>query len=142
MTTPQNQTPAFSDSLENDRQQPSQTQGDSPRANTPEENSDYQEWLREREANKPVEKSAKTVDSGRSAAPTKASKSEAPEPVVEEDEVPQSYVWLANGEVLLADDEDLPGNAGHGAYHGYWQRDGKVHTVVAVYPVETTLKES
>lgn len=87
------------------------------------------------------DKQAQTVSTGRSAAPQETSKSEAPKRKVEEDKVPQSYVWLANGEVLRANDEDLPGSAGHMNPHGYWQKDGSVYLIVAVYPCEDKAEE-
>ena len=74
--------------------------------------------------------------------PTEASKSEAVADVPDVEENPQSYVWLANGEVLLANDEDLPTGAGHGNWHGYWEKDGNVHAVIGVYPKEVKKKES
>lgn len=73
-------------------------------------------------------------------APTKLSKSDAPKPKVVEEDKPQSYVWLADGRVLRANDEDLPGPAGHGNAHGHWQDGDKVYQIVAVYPVEIDVK--
>lgn len=111
-------------------------------ARTPELDSDYQAWLAEREAAKPVQKESTTVETNRANAPTEATKSQVRTQEVEDDQVPQSYVWLVNGEVLLANDEDLPPHSGKGAELGYWEKDGKVFPIVAVYPVEVTLKES
>jgi hypothetical protein len=73
---------------------------------------------------------------GSRSVPTSTSKSEAPEPKVAEEVTPQSYVWLANGEVLLVENEDLPGGSGAANVHGHWQKDGKVFEIVAVYPAE------
>lgn len=72
--------------------------------------------------------------------PTKTSKSDAPKPEPKEEDKPQSYVWLNDGQVLRVDDEDLPGSAGHGNAHGHWQIGNKVYNIVSVYPVETTLE--
>lgn len=80
------------------------------------------------------EKAQKTVTTGRGAAPTTTSKSEAKSRVQDEETIPQSYVWLANGEVLLVNDEDLPGASGAHNPHGHWEKDGTVYQVVAVYP--------
>lgn len=96
----------------------------------------YEEWKRSREEEKPVEVEH-TKSSGSRSVPTEATKSEAKPQQTEEDVIPQSYVWLANGEVLLANNEDIPQPAGHGAWHGYWEKDGLVHTIVAVHPKET-----
>lgn len=84
---------------------------------------------------------AKPVATKRAVAPTKASKSEAPKRTVEEETIPQSYVWLANGEVLRANDEDLPGHAGNAHPHGFWQKNGQVYTIVGIYPVEEKAAE-
>ena len=110
------------------QQAPSQTQGDSPRSVAPQ--------------NETPAPDNRTVNTGRSAAPTTASKSEAVKPEPKEEEKPQSYVWLGNGEVLLVNDEDLPENAGHGAGYGYWEKDGKVHKVVAVHEKEITKEKN
>lgn len=63
-----------------------------------------------------------------------------PEPVEEEAE-PESYVHLANGQVLRLKESDLPGYAGSNAQHGHVTLNGAVHTVIGVYPVETATKE-
>jgi hypothetical protein len=107
-----------------------------------ESNSDYQAWLAEREAAKPVAKDSTSVDTNRGSAPTQTSKSEVRVQEVAEDEVPQSYVWLPNGEVLLVDDVDLPAPAGNQTLSGHWEKDGKVYDIVAVYPRETTIREN
>lgn len=109
---------------------------------TPQEDADYQAWLAQKEADKPVQKKSTTVDSGRPTAPKEASKSEIRPQIVEEEAEPQSYVWLNNGEVLLADNADLPAHSGLGAELGYWEKDGKVFSIVAVYPKEITIKEN
>lgn len=68
-------------------------------------------------------------------APTESSKPVIRRDEVEADKDPQSYVWLVNGEVLLCNDEDLPGHAGIGAEYGHWEKeDGSVFRIVAVYP--------
>jgi hypothetical protein len=48
--------------------------------------------------------------------------------------VTQSYVWLANGDVLRVENEDLP-LGGHQTL-GHWQRGDKVYQIVGIYPVE------
>jgi membrane protein involved in colicin uptake len=48
--------------------------------------------------------------------------------------VDESYVWLANGDVLRVKNEDIP-QGGH-LTNGHWQRGDKVYQVVGVYPVE------
>lgn len=47
------------------------------------------------------------------------------------------YVHLANGDVERVSEEDLPEHAGGTGDNRYWQRDGQVHTVIGIYPVET-----
>ena len=79
---------------------------------------------------------AKAVSTGRTTAPKEASKSEAPTRSEVVERTPQSYVWLANGEVLLVNDEDLPGSSGAQNPHGHWQKDGKVYEIVGIYAVE------
>jgi hypothetical protein len=138
----------FVDPQANDREAPAQTQGDSPRDNPPDMS--YQEYLDWRSRNaaqtdeKPTETAAysPSAPSGRRVAPTEPSKSEVRVQEVPEDEKPQSYVWLVNGEVLLVDNEDLPVHSGLGAENGYWEKDGKVYLIVNVYPKETTIKEN
>jgi hypothetical protein len=128
--------------MTNQREAPAQTQGESPRAAVPPTVQKYNpdtgklnpEW-------RAPETSSETVSTNRTAAPTQASKSEVRTQTVDEEEEPQSYVWLPNGEVLLVNDEDLPGVAGNQAQQGHWEKDGKVYTIVAVYPKETTIKE-
>jgi hypothetical protein len=115
---------------------------DLPATTTPQEDADYKAWLAEREAAKPVEKKSNTVDTGRSDAPTEAVKSEVRVQEVQEDEVPQSYVWLPNGKVLLVNDEDLPVHSGKGAENGFWESEGKVYQIAFVFPRETTIKEN
>src|SRR3954451_9355876 len=66
----------------------------------------------------------KPVSTGRRAAPTEATKSQVKTREAEEDNTPQSYVWLANGEVVLANNEDLPGAAGVNNPYGHWIKDG------------------
>jgi len=46
------------------------------------------------------------------------------------------YVHLANGDVERMPESKLPGAAGTNAPFGYFERDGKVHHIVGVYPVE------
>lgn len=106
------------------------------------DNADYQAWLAEREAAKPVAKDSASVDTGRAAAPTQTSKSEVRTQSVIEEATPQSYVWLPNGAVLLVDDVDLPAPAGNQTPFGHWEMDGKVFDIVAVYPCEFTIKEN
>lgn len=79
---------------------------------------------------------SETVNTGRQTAPTEATKPEQPKAVVQEDARPQSYVWLANGDVKRCFDEDLPGGAGNANQHGFWQENGKVYQIVGIYPVE------
>jgi hypothetical protein len=81
------------------------------------------------------------VSTGRSVAPTEASKPEQPKSVEKVEEKPQSYVWLSDGSVLRANDEDLPGASGSQNPFGHWQRDGKVFEIVGVYPTETDAGE-
>jgi hypothetical protein len=75
------------------------------------------------------------------APPTELSVSDTPKPVVEENSEPQSYVHLADGSVMKCNDKDLPIGSGDSIY-GHWQRGNKVYSVIGVYPVEITLKES
>jgi hypothetical protein len=84
---------------------------------------------------------ADKVTTGRKAAPTEATKSQVKVPESKEEETPQSYVWLANGEVVLCNDEDLPGSAGNNNPHGHWMQDGKVFQIVGVYPKEEKAEE-
>lgn len=88
---------------------------------------------------------SKPVSTGRDSAPTESVKQDRPVKVEEEEVIPQSYVWLANGNVLLVDDENLPGTAGPDNLFGFWHEnvDGgtKVHQIVNVYPVEITVGE-
>jgi hypothetical protein len=73
--------------------------------------------------------------------PTESVKQDRPVQEEEENLTLQSYVWLANGEVLLVDDEDAPTpSGGTNAPYGHWQRGNQVHTVIGVYPAEITVK--
>lgn len=133
------------------QESPSSNQGESPRATGSENDlNDYNTWLEERRKStqtvtqdKPEETPAysPSAPSGRRVAPTEPSKSEARIPETPEEETERAYVWLSNGEVLLADVDDLPSHAGKGSENGYWEKDGKVYPIVAVHPVETTIKE-
>lgn len=46
------------------------------------------------------------------------------------------YVWLADGSVEKVKARDLPGSAGTNAQNGYYERDGKMFSVVAVHDME------
>jgi hypothetical protein len=72
-------------------------------------------------------------------APTEVTKPDLPSVIDDREAVPQSYVWLANGEIRKCNDADLPVGSGDAPF-GHWQEGNKVHTVVAVYPAEITLK--
>lgn len=63
-------------------------------------------------------------------------KSEAPVAEMVEVEEAEFYVHLANGEVVRVKESDLPASAGTNATDGFWQKDGNVYLVIAVYPVE------
>jgi len=80
------------------------------------------------------------VKTGRDAPSTESVTQDKPETKADEVKVPQSYVWLNNGEVLRVNDEDLPGASGAQNAFGHWQRGNKVYTVVAVHPVEDVLE--
>lgn len=125
MTESTNQTPAFLAPVD------PATPADS--------DSEYQQWLRDREAAKPKPKESTAVSTGRESVPTEPVKSEVRVQEVEDDTVPQSYVWLPNGEVLLVNDEDLPGAAGVQNAYGHWEKDGKVYDIAFVFPKEYTL---
>lgn len=71
-------------------------------------------------------------------APTEISKPDRPAKVEEEDDKPQSYVWLANGTVKRCYNEDLPQNGGLDL--GHWDEGSSVHQIVFVFPVEETVK--
>lgn len=142
------------------QESPSSNQGESPRAtgsdnaaNNPRFTTDvaaeadrreFEAWKAQRGNEKPEETASysPTAPSGRKVAPSEPSKSEVRTQEVPEEENPQSYVWLANGEVLLVNNEDLPSHAGRGAEYGYWEKDGKVFSIVAVHPREITIQES
>lgn len=115
---------------------------------------DYQAWKRSRDLNAepttPVEASDESAYTpAPPAQPTRQGRGwqggdlakPAPKPVVEEEQTPQSYIWLADGSVERVEDADLPGRAGSNAEWGHWEKDGKVHTIVGVYPVEYEIKE-
>jgi hypothetical protein len=85
---------------------------------------------------------AATVDTGRVAPSTEAVKQDLPPRKDDTPNVPQSYVHLANGQVLRVNDEDLPGASGVQNPHGHWQTGNKVYEVIGIYPVETTIEES
>lgn len=89
---------------------------------------------------KPVDNSNAATEVPRDgAAPTTTTKPDRPDrPEDKEEDKPQSYVWLANGTVKRCNNEDLPATGG--ADFGHWNESGKVHTIVAVYPVEETVK--
>jgi len=67
-------------------------------------------------------------------------KQDLPEKVEAADSRPQSYVWLADGSVVRAFNEDLPAGGGTGTPHGFWQRGNKVYQVVAVYETESVVE--
>lgn len=52
------------------------------------------------------------------------------------DEDPEVYAHLANGDVVRLKTSELPGSAGTNAQHGFLEKDGNVHYVIGVYPVE------
>lgn len=68
-------------------------------------------------------------------------KQDLPEVKSTEEDKPQSYVHLADGSVIRAYDEDLPGSAGHGNANGFWQRGNKVYHIIGIHPVETEVAE-
>jgi len=94
-----------------------------------------------RQAETDRQSNAQNVSTGRKVAPRETSKSEVKTRTADEDETPQSYVHLANGEVLLVNDEDLPGSAGSANPHGHWVKDGSVFQVIGVYPKEEKAEE-
>lgn len=51
----------------------------------------------------------------------------------------QFYVHTANGDVMRVNESDLPEGHGSNAPFGHWVKDGKVHTVIGVYPVESVI---
>lgn len=71
-------------------------------------------------------------------APSETSKPDVATRKDETEDKPQSYVWLANGTVKRCYNEDLPATGG--GDFGHWNEGDKVHTIVAVYPVEETVK--
>lgn len=73
--------------------------------------------------------------------PTEAVKQDLPKSNEAEVKEPQSYVWLANGQVLLVNDADLPGASGVNDPYGHWQTGNKVFQIVGVYPTEVTVGE-
>lgn len=140
-------TPEFRDGQTSAQHQPGSTSDDSPRDPQPSLIDGPPGWTRNADGKwvendgddvkSDVPASARAVDTGRSAAPTEASKPEQPRHESKVEEKPQSYVWLANGEVVRCNNEDLPQNSGGTiAPHGHWQKDGKVYEIVAVYAVE------
>jgi hypothetical protein len=155
--TPQ---PLFQDGQTSAQHQPGMTSGDSPRDPHPAESTDtqsyadYLKWRDDQRADSSnhtesdrlgadvnkTETDKRAVDTARPTAPKTAVKQDLPEKTTVEEETPQSYVWLANGQVLLVDDEDLPGHAGGTAQHGFWQQGDKVHSIVGVYAKEITVK--
>jgi hypothetical protein len=54
---------------------------------------------------------------------------------------PEVYVHLANGDVERTRESNLPGAAGTNAANGYWEKDGKVHYIVGVFPAEADSQE-
>jgi len=85
--------------------------------------------------------SARVQDTGRTTAPSEATKSDAPKKDVQEDTQPEFYLWLNDGRVVRAKEEDLPGPSGAQNVYGHWQIGKKVYDIVNVYPVETELKD-
>lgn len=85
---------------------------------------------------------ASTVDSGREAPSTDAVKQDRPEPKVDKNATPQSYVWLADGSVLRVNNEDLPGASGTANPYGHWQRGNKVYEIVSIHGVESEIEEN
>jgi hypothetical protein len=75
-------------------------------------------------------------------APAKGEGVKQDKPEVKEDPNanPQFFVWLANGEILRVDEEDVPTASGSNAPFGHWQRGNDVHHVVGVYPAEVTVE--
>jgi hypothetical protein len=92
----------------------------------------------------PTETTAKmeTVATGRTAPSNEPVKQDRPEPKVDKDAVPQSYVWLADGSVIRVNNEDLPGASSTFMPNGHWQRDDKVYEIVGIYPVESVVEEN
>jgi hypothetical protein len=88
------------------------------------------------------EPGAQTFDSAAGSRRPRLSKPNRRPTADEPQEEPEFYVHLANGDVERVAESDLPGNAGHGAAHGFWEKDNAVHYVTGVYPVETEVKES
>jgi hypothetical protein len=91
----------------------------------------------------PAEPVNKTeVQTGRAAPTTETVTQDRPESKLKEVEEPQSYVWLANGQVHRVNDKDLPGASGAQNPHGHWQTGNKVYEVVGIYPVESVVEEN
>lgn len=79
------------------------------------------------------------VSTGRQTAPTETSKPDVKTVEEDEDSRPQSYVWLANGDVRRCFNEDLPQHGGGGEF-GHWNEGDSVHQIVGIYPVEEKVK--
>lgn len=83
----------------------------------------------------------KTQEMKRSMAPNEPQTQDLPEKKEDPNARPQSYVWLADGSVLRAFNDDLPGASGAGNPHGHWQRGNEVFEIVGIYPVQTEVEE-
>lgn len=57
-------------------------------------------------------------------------------PPADEDQDPEVYVHLANGDVERVKTSELPPGGANG-HLGWYEKDNAVHAVIGVYPVET-----
>lgn len=85
------------------------------------------------------EKEEKGTDVKKTDVSATAEKQDKPEVVVDEDSEPQHYVWLSNGSVKRVNESDVQ-TLTHP--FGHWQSGDKVYEIVAVYPVENTVKDA
>ena len=90
----------------------------------------------------PKETTPKATEVSKSKATAEPVKQDRPEPKVQEEIKPQSYVWLADGSVLRVNDEDLPGASGAANPHGHWQTGNKVFEIVGIYPTESVVEDN
>lgn len=58
-----------------------------------------------------------------------------------DEEQPDVYIHLANGDVERVNASELPGTSGADNPHGHYVKDGKTHTIIGVHPVETDVPE-
>lgn len=104
---------------------------------SPEERADFEAWKAQQNKTK-----GQPVPDAPDQTFTKGvtEKQDKPPVAPDAEDKPEYYVHLADGSVRRVAEEDLPTTAGTNAAFGHWVKDGKVYTVIGIYPAEIEQK--